>query len=74
MEAQADKIIDPNGLYSKEQLAGILDRSTKQIERQWQAGDLPKPFYQGRRPYWTGKALLEHFQKKQDAATQFAGV
>ena len=66
--------IKPTAIYGKRHLAAMLEVTTKTVERQWQDGELPVPFYQGRNPCWTGKTLIEFFQNKQERALLTAGV
>jgi hypothetical protein len=60
--------IRPTAVYSKRHLAAMLEVATKTVERQWQEGELPTPFYQGRHPCWTGQALIDFFRMKQERA------
>jgi hypothetical protein len=85
-----DPVIDPNGVYSKERLAAILGVTPRTVERMsgidsgaveakakdgvGSAGDLPPPFYVGRRPYWMGTALLQEFQRRQNVVIKTKGT
>jgi hypothetical protein len=66
--------IKPTAVYTKRHLAAMLGVTTKTVERQWQDDELPKPFYQGRQPLWTGRALIEFFQNKQNRAALAASL
>jgi excisionase family DNA binding protein len=60
--------ITAGGLYSKRDLAELLGVTVRTIERMAESGELPPAFDQGRRRYWLGETLLEHFRTRQEKA------
>src|SRR4051812_801337 len=68
--------IAPGGVYTKTSLAAALEVTEKTIERwsQQPSEHLPAPFYQGRRPCWTGAELLRFFAARQARAVEAVAI
>lgn len=59
-------IIDPNGLYTYERLASVMNVCNKTLRRMVEARELPQPFKKGRKYYWHGSSLHSFFRAEQD--------
>lgn len=60
--------IDPAAVYSKAAIAEVFSVSTRCVEKWIKRRRLPKPFYQGRQPMWTGAAIMRYMDRKQAEA------
>lgn len=57
--------IRPDQPVAKDELAKLLSVSHRTIERWVGRRELPPPYKLGRKPFWTGKTLLDFFAKRQ---------
>lgn len=51
-------------LLTHAEVAALLGVSRRTVRRAWYRGDLPSPFYVGRKPYWPERELNAHIKSK----------
>lgn len=60
--------IDPDAIYGMDDIVVLFKRTPRCIQKRVRKGVFPKPFRQGRDPYWRGTTILRHFTRLQGEA------